>query len=110
MARGDGPGAATIATGEPRILAILSTFAACFFAGVWVIDGAQWVQHAPMPAVVTYLVIVAAALIWGCFRGWRIGLGVDEDGVTVRNFFRTHRFGWPEVSCFADGSAFGGES
>jgi hypothetical protein len=91
-------------------LAILFTVLACGLAGAQVIDPPQWVQHAPVPAVVTYLVIVAAALIWGCFRGWRIGLGVDEDGVTVRNFFRTHRFGWPEVSCFADGSAFGGQS
>jgi hypothetical protein len=27
--------------------------------------------------------------------------------VTIRNYFRTHRIGWPEVSFFRDGSAIG---
>jgi hypothetical protein len=116
MARGDRAGAVTIATVEPRIVAILFTLFACGVAGAqvtkpsWVHRAPLWIQHPAPWAVATYLVVVAAALIWGCFRGWRIGLGVDEDGVAVRNFFRTHRFGWPEVSCFADGSALGGES
>jgi DivIVA domain-containing protein len=102
--------AATIATIEPRVVAILSMCFACFIAGSWVSDGPSWVRHAPRPAVVTYLVILAAVLIWGCVRGWRIGLRVDHDGVTVRNFFRIYRFSLADVSCFTDGSAFGGES
>lgn len=91
-------------------MAIFFTLCACVIAGSWVQDGPQWLRHAPRPAVVTYLVIVTVALIWGCLRGWRIGLHIDDNGVTIRNFFRTHRFAWPEVSHFADGSAFGGES
>ena len=102
--------AATIATVEPRVVAILGTSAACVLAGSWVSDGPHWVRHAPRPAVVSYLVILAAVLIWGCVRGWRIGLRVDHDGVTVRNFFRTYRFSLAEVSYFTDGSALGGES
>ncbi len=91
-------------------MAILGTCAACVLAGSWVSAGPPWVRHAPRPAVVTYLVILTALLIWGCVRGWRIGLRVDPDGVTVRNFFRTYRFSLAEVSCFTDGSALGGES
>jgi DivIVA domain-containing protein len=102
--------AAAIATVEPRVVAILSTCFACFIAGSWVSDGPHWVRHVPRPAVVTYLVILAALLIWGCVRGWRIGLRVGHDGVTVRNFFRTYRFSLAEVSYFTDGSALGGES
>ena len=88
-------------------MAILSTCAACVLAGSWVSDGPHWVRHAPRPAVVTYLVILTALLIWGCVRGWRIGLRADHDGVTVRNFFRTYRFSLrpsaeSKVACAAD--------
>jgi DivIVA domain-containing protein len=102
--------AATIGTVEPRVIAILGTCAACVLAGLQVSNGPHWVRHAPRPAVVTYLVILAAALIWGCVRGWRIGLRVDHDGVTVRNFFRIYRFSLADVSYFSDGAALGGES
>jgi hypothetical protein len=102
--------AATIGTVEPRVIAILGTCAACVLAGLQVSNGPQWVRHAPRPAVVTYLVILAAVLIWGCVRGWRIGLRVDHDGVTVRNFFRIYRFSLADVSYFSDGAALGGES
>jgi DivIVA domain-containing protein len=110
MASVDSPRAATIATGESRFIAIFFTLGACLIAGGWVQGGPQWLRHAPRPAVVTYLVIVTVALIWGCFRGWRIELRIDDNGVTIRNFFRTHRFTWPEVSHFADAWLYGGES
>jgi hypothetical protein len=106
----DRPPAVTIATGESRFIAIFFTLGACVIAGGWVQGGPHWLRHAPRPAVVTYLVIVTGALIWGCFRGWRIGLRIDDNGVTIRNFFRTNRFTWPGVSHFADGWVFGGES
>jgi hypothetical protein len=48
------------------------------------------------------------ATVVGCFRGWRTGLVMDQHGATVRNYFRTYRFGWPEVNRLADGSAYGG--
>ncbi len=65
----------------------------------------SWVKHAPGPAVDVYLAIVAVALILGCYRGWRLALHLDRDGVTVRNYFRTYHIGWSEVKCFADGNA-----
>jgi hypothetical protein len=37
-----------------------------------------------------------------------MGLRMDQRGATVRNYFRSYRIGWPEVSCLVDGSAFGG--
>lgn len=59
---GSSPGA-IIATVEPRVIAILSTCAACGLAGIQVSNGPHWVQHAPRPAVATYLVTLAAVLI-----------------------------------------------
>jgi hypothetical protein len=64
-----------------------------------------WVKHAPGSAVYAYLVIVAVAVILGCYRGSRLALYLDWNGVTVRNYFRTYRIGWSEVKCFADGNA-----
>ena len=100
----------TIATLQPRVEAIVSTLCVCLLAGFLVTDGPHWVTHAPRPAIVAYLVILAAVLTWGCLRGWRIGLRVDQDGVTVRNFVRTHRFTLAEVDCFTDGLSRGGEA
>jgi len=61
-------------------------------------------------AAVAYLVIAAAVSVWGCSRGWRIGLRLGDGGVTVRNFLRTYRVSWPEVLCFADGSVSRGQA
>jgi hypothetical protein len=52
-----------------------------------------------------YLVIVAVALIWGCYRGWRLTLRLDGQGVMIRNYFRTYHIGWSELSSLADGNA-----
>jgi len=52
------------------------------------------------------VVLVAVAVIWGCARAWRIRLHLDDHGVTVRNYFRTSRFGWPEVGRITDGSVY----
>lgn len=107
MTRRDSLEAVTIATVEARVTAVLLTLFLGFWAGTWVTDASH---HASMASEVIYLVIAAAIVIGGCVRGWRLGLHVNDDGVTVRNFFRTHQFGWPEVRCFADGSALGAES
>jgi len=53
---------------------------------------------------------VAVAVLAGLWRAWRMALYVDDRGVTVRNFFRSRRFTWPEVSMFDDGSAVGSGS
>jgi hypothetical protein len=33
-----------------------------------------------------------------------MGLSMDNHGVTIRNYFRTYRAGWGEVSRFVDGA------
>jgi hypothetical protein len=62
----------------------------------------NWAKH--MAAVIAYLVLVATVLIVACLRSWRMGLSMDNHGVTIRNYFRTYRAGWGEVSRFADGA------
>jgi hypothetical protein len=54
----------------------------------------------PIRAVAVYLVVVTAALIWGCSRSWRMTLQINDHGVTVGNFFRTRRIDWQKVSGF----------
>jgi len=56
--------------------------------------------HLPVRAVEAYLAVVAAALIWGCYRSWRMAFQMNDHGVTVCNFFRTCRIDWHEVSGF----------
>jgi hypothetical protein len=58
----------------------------------------NWAMH--MAAVIAYLILVAAVLIVCRLRSWRM----DNHGVTIRNYFRTYRAGWDEVSRFADGA------
>ena len=102
--------ATTIATWQPRVEAIALILFVGLCAVFWLTDGPHWVTHAPRPAIAAYLVILAAVLTCGCLRGWRIGLCIDQDGVTVRNFFWTHRFALAEVGCFTDGLSRGGEA
>jgi hypothetical protein len=110
MPKREGLQATTIATLQPRVETIVWALVVGLIAGVWISDGPHWVTHAPRPAIVSYLVILAAVLTWGCLRGWRIGLHVGQDGVIVRNFFRTYRFTLAEVGCFADGLSLGAET
>ena len=59
-----------------------------------------------VPVVAAFLAGIAVVIggcIWGCFRGWRMGVRFADHGVTVRNFLRIYRFSWAEVCCFADG-------
>ena len=81
----------------------LTLFFLCWFVGA-----AAVLVVAASARVTTYLwvaagIILVAAPIGG-FRGSRIGLRTDASGVTIRNFFRTHRIGWREVDRFADGT------
>jgi hypothetical protein len=64
-------------------------------------DGPRWAKDTAVLAA--YCAVVAVAAIWLVWRGWRSGVRFDEHGVTIRKIFRTRRFGWPEVSHFADG-------
>lgn len=49
------------------------------------------------------LALDVAASALGIVRGWRMSLRLDDGSLIVRNFFRTHRLGWQEVSGFMDG-------
>jgi hypothetical protein len=102
-----GLAAATVAGGRlPRWFATLVTIYFGFLAVfVPLREFPVWVKNAPRSAADVYLVIVATALILGCYRGWRLALRFDASGVTVRNYFRTYRIGWSDVNCFADGNA-----
>lgn len=66
------------------------------------------VKHLPVPGIAAYLALVTIATVVGCFRGWRMGLVMDQHGATIRNYFWTYRLGWPEVDCLADGSCYAG--
>jgi hypothetical protein len=64
-------------------------------------------KYPPALAIVVYLLVVAAALVWTSYRAWCFGVRFDDDGVTVWNYFRTVRASWHEVACFADGTTNG---
>ncbi len=107
----DKSGAIAIVEGYPRWSAVI------FTPLVAILPGLMLMQNSPtllprghIAAAVAYLVIAAAVSIWGCARAWRIRLRLGDDGVTVRNYRRTYRIGWPEVRCFADGSVNGGNA
>lgn len=63
-------------------------------------------KHPPLLAVAADLVIFAA-LIWSMYRPWHMGVRFGEHGVTIRNYFRTRRASWAEVSAFTDGTTDG---
>jgi hypothetical protein len=107
----DGSGAITIAERYPRWSAVIFMPLVALLPGLMFMQNSQTLlPRGHVLAAVAYLVVAAALSIWGCSRGWRIGLRLGDDGVTVRNFLRTYRIGWPEVRCFADGSVSRGES
>jgi len=43
-------------------------------------------------------ILAAAAGVWSIHRAFRIRLAVDEDGVIVDNYWRTHQISWPEIA------------
>jgi hypothetical protein len=89
---------------------ITSNWVRAFYIGVtlvvgFVIAGGVMSQHVfklGRVLAVAYLVI-AAAVIWSCSRAWRVRLHMDGHDLTVRNWFRTYRFGWTEVDYFIGG-------
>jgi hypothetical protein len=94
----------TIADRPFRLFVSFLTLCAGFVAVSAVIHR-QWFDHRPVLAV-AYLVFVAVGVIWSCSRVWRIGLYLDDHGVTVRNYVRTHRFSWTQVSCFENSTVY----
>jgi hypothetical protein len=59
--------------------------------------------HVRGSAAVIYLAILASASAGLLARAWLMGTRFDDHGIRVRKYFSTRRFGWPEVSHFADG-------
>src|SRR5207302_9969431 len=51
-----------------------------------------------LAAAVLGLVVVLLTL-----RAWRIGLALDAEGLTVRNYWRTRRFRWDDIDRFETG-------
>jgi hypothetical protein len=105
------PAAVTIAGRAPRRTAVLTTFCLAIPPGLQVTqDSPALIPRGHVLAAAAYLVIAATVSAWEGWRGWRMGLRLDDHGVTIRNFFRTYQFGWPQVDRFTDGSANGGNA
>jgi DivIVA domain-containing protein len=108
LAPAGGPGGVTVAERRHRWQAIAwSLFLACTvlpLLGVGLSLSLPPGQH--VLAAAAFLAGIAVAIwgcVWGCARGWRMGVRLDDHGVTVRNFLRVYRFSWAEVRRFADG-------
>ena len=70
-------------------MVVYLTIASCVWvAGLIGIGALIWVAPAAGFACLTVLV---PAVAWSCIRARRIDVRFDETGVTVRNFWRTHR-------------------
>jgi Protein of unknown function (DUF2510)/Bacterial PH domain len=67
---------------------------------LFILAGVQSHDYPPMAAC---LVAVGVVLAWLCVRLSRMGVRFDEHGVTVRNFWRTRRLAWEQVSYLTDG-------
>jgi hypothetical protein len=65
-------------------------------------------KHPPLLAVAADLIIFAV-LIWSLYRPWHMGVRFGDHGVTVRNYLRTYRASWADVSSFTDGTTDGNE-
>jgi hypothetical protein len=103
------PAPVVIAERSPRWVAMITTVLLAFLPGLELVKNSPTLlPRGHVPAAVAYLAAAGSVSIWGCWRGWRMGLRLDDHGVTVRNFFHSYQFGWPEVRRFADGSVYGG--
>jgi hypothetical protein len=102
MTSEDTRGVTIIAEPFARKVALVSFFL-WWLVGFVVVLGVAGNAQVTQLWVAGTVIVVAAALIGG-FRGSRIGLRIDASGVTIRNFFRTHRIGWREVDRFTDGT------
>jgi len=56
--------------------------------------------HVP---VIAYRTVVAAGGILLLYRACRHGVRFDDSGITVRNFYWTHKLSWHDVNHFTDG-------
>ena len=99
----------TIRSWADRLRAAGLSVFAVFGGMVLLVDGLDrpgWAKHALVPTVAAYLAATGLVVAW---RICRMRARFDDQGVTVRAFFRTSRLSWPEVSEFTDGTADVGE-
>jgi Bacterial PH domain len=105
MSAEDPKGVAMTAPGVVRVFWIFAMlFAGCLALGLAV----HAYRHDRLLAVAS-MVLLAVAEIWGCWRAWTVRLGLDANGLTVRNCFRTYRFRWTAVHRFTNGSVYMGD-
>jgi hypothetical protein len=64
-------------------------------------------ERHPPPLAVAADVVIFAVLIWSLCQPWYMGVRIGDRGITVRNYFRTCRVRWAEVTAFADGTTDG---
>lgn len=105
----DGSDAVTIADREQTGIALILGCPLVVLAAVGLANAPAWIRHGETALVVVYASAVVIAFVWVCARAWRMQLRIDEDGITVRNFFRTYRISWPEIIRFEDGSRWVGQ-
>jgi DivIVA domain-containing protein len=103
-----GPGGVTVAERHHRWQAIacslIFTFTVLPILGLGLSLSLPPGQHILAAAAnLAGIAVVIWGCVWGCTRGWRMGVRLDDHGVTVRNFLRAYRFSWAEVRRFADG-------
>jgi hypothetical protein len=63
------------------------------FQGIWDVSWTTFCLGASQflgPAAPVVSVLVALLAIWALVRAWRVGLRVDDIGITVRNLLRTY--------------------
>jgi len=56
-----------------------------------------------LPAGLACMAVAVLAVAWGCSRAMRMQVRFDDGGMTIRNFWRTRRLSWDDVSQFTDG-------
>ena len=101
------PSAITIPSmhGRTRAVLVIGFCTAVAVAVAFAPPTPQWARHAS--SLAGYLAVVASVSALLLYRGWRTGVRLDGDGLTICYFFGTRRLGWHEVSRFADGRTAG---
>jgi DivIVA domain-containing protein len=101
------PSAITIPSmhGRTRAVLVIGFCTAMAVAVAFAPPTPQWATHAA--SLAGYLAVVASVSALLLYRGWRTGVRLDGDGLTICYFFGTRRLGWHEVSRFADGCTAG---
>jgi hypothetical protein len=73
------------------------------FVGYWSAYGIAVIVLGAHVPVIAYCTVAAAGGILLLYRACRHGVRFDDTGITVRNFYRTHKLSWHDVSRFTDG-------